>query len=159
MAPLIYRASPIDPTLRPPSTHQDRDLSPYRTNPSAADRVPSTLPSIGHEISRPSSASTYQHYPQHSHSLALPALSTLASVASAPSPQPRYVFNVACFTNATTTRERLSQVALAYTAIHRIIKLTTGHNYRAYNNASHNMSYATSSPAATPGVSGNVPVS
>ena len=38
--------------------------------------------------------------------------------------------------------------------------LTTGCGRRAYNhNAGLNMNYATSSPAATPGVSGNVPVS
>jgi len=39
------------------------------------------------------------------------------------------------------------------------IMLTTGYDHRAYSNASHSMAYATSSPAATPGVSGNVPVS
>lgn len=163
MAPLIYRASPIDPALRPPSIHQDRDLSPYRATPSADDRVPSPLPSIGHELSRPSSASTYQHYQQHhnNHNVALPALSTLASVASVPSPQLRCVItNVVCFTNATATRGGLSQIPLACDLpLRRIIMLTTRYDHRAYNNANHNMAYATSSPAATPGVSGNVPVS
>ncbi len=162
MAPLIYRASPIDPTLRTPSTHQDRDLSPYRTTPSADGRVPSPLPSIGHEISRPSSASTYQHLQQHhnNHNIALPALSTLASVASAPSPQLRCVISyVACFKNANATREGLSQIPLVCNRTPCRIMLMTGCDHRAYNNASHNMTYAASSPAATPGVSGNVPVS
>lgn len=100
LAPLIYRASPIDPTLRLPSPAQARDLPIFATAPSADGRALSPLPPPDHDISRPSSTSTQssnalrqQQYQQQQNNsnFSLPGLSALASVASAPSPQLRYV--------------------------------------------------------------------
>lgn len=115
VAPLVYRASPIDPTLRAQSASepQARDLSNYTTTSSSEDRMGSLIPTPA-EISRPSSTSTqssnachpssgsglhqsvavndnnYSSSSLHHHS-SLPGLSALASVASAPTSQLRYV--------------------------------------------------------------------
>ncbi|KAI4149001.1 MAG: hypothetical protein LQ340_004828, partial [Diploschistes diacapsis] len=67
--------------------------------PNIDNRAPSPLPPIGHEISRPSSASTQASNalylngkPNSANSVSLPGLSTLASVAVGPSPpHMRYV--------------------------------------------------------------------
>lgn len=97
LAPLIYRASPIDPALRPPSSQRVQHLPPFTTAPSADDRAPSPLPPVGNDISRPSSTSTQsssaflQHHNINNPQISLPGLSALASIASAPSPQLRYV--------------------------------------------------------------------
>ncbi|MCJ1368113.1 hypothetical protein MMC16_007252 [Acarospora aff. strigata] len=99
LAPLIYRASPIDPALRPPSSQRIQHLSPFTTAPSADDRAPSPLPPVGNDISRPSSTSTQsssaflQHHNINNPQISLPGLSALASIASAPSPQLR-AYNV-----------------------------------------------------------------
>lgn len=76
-----------------------RSLPPINMGPNIDNRAPSPLPPIGHEISRPSSASTQASNalylngkPNSANSVSLPGLSTLASVAVGPSPpHMRYV--------------------------------------------------------------------
>ncbi|KAL8691538.1 MAG: hypothetical protein Q9218_003262 [Villophora microphyllina] len=88
LAPLIYRASPIDPIFpRPSPSPQPRDLASYITSPPfPARRGPSP--------STPPSTTTTHAQLQHqsnSHETALPGLATLASLAASSSPQLRYV--------------------------------------------------------------------
>lgn len=70
--------------FRRPSILQAFDLPAIKTPPAIVEDK--QLPSIGHDISRPSSSSTVASYTQQRHgshhSIQLPALSTLASVAS-----------------------------------------------------------------------------
>lgn len=91
LAPLLYRAPPVD-HHSPPALHQVRDLSASVgvSFLSAEDRT--TLPSI-EDISRPSSTSTQSSIAHHQNNAypSLPALSTLASVASASSLHQRCV--------------------------------------------------------------------
>jgi hypothetical protein len=121
--------------FRRPSILQVFDLPAIKTPPAIIEDK--QLPSIGHDISRPSSSSTVASYTQQRHgshaSIQLPALSTLASVASnsptahnsndsnvnmrrdtpeqkMPSP-PRYVLNT-CF----VVGERLPWIRARYCA-------------------------------------------
>ncbi|EEH05880.1 predicted protein [Histoplasma capsulatum G186AR] len=91
LAPVTFGASPIDPALHRTSPSRTRDLPNFESASAS-----SLLPSASH-LSRPSSPSTESSSPnlrpQHqskrdrnlSYSASLPGLSTLASVASAPS--------------------------------------------------------------------------
>ncbi|KAJ9262085.1 transcriptional regulator family: GATA type zinc finger [Paecilomyces variotii] len=150
VAPLIFRASPIDPTLHPPSSSpaQSRDLSAYSTKPASIDErsSPRASTAAAAGISRPSSTSpssnalqpgednrssfgsgsgSDHNTPYHlSISPSLPGLSALASVASAPTSQLR----------------------------------ASSHVNANLSSSSSNMTYATSSPAATTGGQGNTPV-
>ncbi|KAJ9212872.1 transcriptional regulator family: GATA type zinc finger [Paecilomyces variotii] len=149
VAPLIFRASPIDPTLHPPSSSpaQSRDLSAYSTKPASIDErsSPRASTAAAAGISRPSSTSpssnalqpgednrssfgsgsgSDHNTPDHlSISPSLPGLSALASVASAPTSQLR----------------------------------ASSHVNANLSSSSSNMTYATSSPAATTGGQGNTP--
>lgn len=71
-------------SFRRPSILQAFDLPAFKTPPTTFPE--DKLPAIGHDISRPSSSSTVASYTQQRHgsnaSIQLPALSTLASVAS-----------------------------------------------------------------------------
>ncbi|KAJ9301933.1 transcriptional regulator family: GATA type zinc finger [Paecilomyces variotii] len=150
VAPLIFRASPIDPTLHPPSSSpaQSRDLSAYSTKPASIDErsSPRASTAAAAGISRPSSTSpssnalqpgednrssfgsgsgSDHNTPYHlSISPSLPGLSALASVASAPTSQLR----------------------------------ASSHVNANLSSSSSNMTYATSSPAATTGGQGNTPL-
>lgn len=92
--------------FRRPSILQAFDLPAIKTPPAIVEDK--QLPSIGHDISRPSSSSTVASYTQQRHgshaSIQLPALSTLASVASnrPNSPAANYTNNES---NSNTTRE------------------------------------------------------
>lgn len=70
--------------FRRPSILQAFDLPAIKTPPAIVEDK--QLPSIGHDLSRPSSSSTVASYTQQRHgshhSIQLPALATLASVAS-----------------------------------------------------------------------------
>ncbi len=121
LAPLLYRASPIDPVLRTSSAQPDLE-NYHNTTPSIhiENRRTSPYPApatFARDISRPSSTSTqssniallrhHEYNPeqkplngahhshtslsQHNHNLSLPGLSALASLASASSAQVRYV--------------------------------------------------------------------
>jgi hypothetical protein len=80
-----------------------RSLPPLGLGPAMENRAPSPLPPLplGHDISRPSSTSTQSsalHLQQHHHhsnttGVSLPALSTLAAVATIPSPPARCVLS------------------------------------------------------------------
>lgn len=90
-APLIYRASPIDPTLRSPSTPHTLRLPAFTMAPSATDsRLPSPSADRSPEVAKPPANAPYQQQDDNAN-IAQPALSTLASVASAPASQLRYV--------------------------------------------------------------------
>ena len=80
-----------------------RSLPPLNMGPTIENRAPSPLPPMAHDISRPSSASTqasnmlHNGQPTSANSVSLPALSTLASVAAAPSPpHMRFVTSIQC---------------------------------------------------------------
>jgi hypothetical protein len=140
LAPLLFRASPIDPLLHPASA--PAGLEKYNnTAPSALvdHRAPSPYPgTFARDISRPSSTSTstqssnlallrlheysntredhrplngapYSHslHAQHNYNLSLPALSTLASLASASPSQLRYVQWRFCILPASGYRDRV----------------------------------------------------
>ena len=97
LPPILHGSAPVD--LRGSPNQMIHSLPPLNMSPSVEDRAPSPLPPLGHDISRPSSTSTQsstmrqqQHHQQRD--ISLPGLSTLASVASAPSPQMRYVILV-----------------------------------------------------------------
>jgi hypothetical protein len=189
LAPLLYRGSPVDPILRSASAQADFEKYNNTNPSILVDtRATSPYPAPGtfaRDISRPSSTSTQssnfallrqhdynnlreEHRPlngahytqslhsQHNHNLSLPGLSTLASLASASPSQLRYVDEHFVFPRG----------ALGYACYQCIRRLGDGrhadwcHSNRSFsNNASHSMNYATSSPAPTPGLSGNTPVS
>ena len=114
---MLFRASPIDPILRPASVPiSEGEFERFTNGTSASNetRVPSPLPPpsiFGHNLSRPSSTSTQashapvyqqQHQPeyhvrgaslsqpQNKYNLSLPGLSALANAASASPLQQRY---------------------------------------------------------------------
>lgn len=93
-APLLYRASPFNPILRPPSTHQSPDSIAFTTATSKETGGP--LPPYGPDVLKRPPDSTQQEHQTSLNSTAsphppsIPALSTLASVAPAPSPHLRY---------------------------------------------------------------------
>ena len=113
LAPMLYRASPVDHLRTVSSPHLGSGLDKFSNPISFGSRGTSPLSShavSATEISRPSSTSTQgshstQHLqlqnssqnistlPQGCHSLSLPGLSALASIASAPSSQLRYVLH------------------------------------------------------------------
>ncbi|KAL9000389.1 MAG: hypothetical protein Q9169_000906 [Polycauliona sp. 2 TL-2023] len=78
-APLVYRASPIDPILHPPSSSPQLQPSetPTEAIPASQDRTATTSALPGASDSDPD--------------LSLPRLATLASLASTSSAQLRYV--------------------------------------------------------------------
>lgn len=82
LAPLIYRASPIDPILQPPSSSPQ--LHQSASNKSAVSSSPDHTSTTATTSAPPSSNNS-------NHNLALPRLATLASLASTSSPQLRYV--------------------------------------------------------------------
>lgn len=111
VASILFRASPIDPALRPPSpsasqTHELPNYSQSSIDSEAASRQPLTDAAVG-------VSSTASHFSgalpevggidSHSHSSngfessslgpSLPGLSALASVASAPTSNLRYVLS------------------------------------------------------------------
>jgi hypothetical protein len=111
LAPLLFRASPVEHLRSVSAPHSRNDLDKYSSHIAYESRGASPLPApavSATEISRPSSTSTQasnaaivQHHqysiqnihslPHSSTSLSLPGLSALASLASAPSSQLRYV--------------------------------------------------------------------
>lgn len=122
VAPLLFRASPIDPALHPSPESAPRDLASYRTSTPSDGRTTPHLPVIADlpkTKSPPNPASppntlpppdfleskftgpsrdTFAGSPGNNLSVppSLPGLSTLASIASAPTSQMRYVsFHVA----------------------------------------------------------------
>lgn len=102
MASILYRASPIDPALKPGSVHPTSDLANY-DSPSAepsATRSPTSednpkqfspvLPELsGDKFSSPEYKDGFPG--STSVSTSLPGLAALASVASAPTSNLRYV--------------------------------------------------------------------
>lgn len=188
LAPLLYRGSPVDPILHSASAQADFEKY-NTTNPSILvdTRATSPYPAPGtfaRDISRPSSTSTQssnftllrQHdynnlreehklpngapytqslHSHHNHNLSLPGLSTLASLASASPSQLRYVYEHLVFglLDMRVTNTYIGRV----TGGGMLICVTCNRSFS--NNASHSMNYATSSPAPTPGLSGNTPVS
>jgi hypothetical protein len=116
LAPLLYRASPVDPILRPasvPISEGEFERFTNVTGTSNETRAPSPQPPpsiFGHSLSRPSSTSTQtsiapisQQFqpqfhtrgaslsqPQNKYNLSLPGLSALANAASASPLQQRY---------------------------------------------------------------------
>lgn len=123
LAPLLYRASPVEHLRSVSAPHPKNDLEKYSNYSSYESRGASPLPTpavSATEISRPSSTSTQasnaafvqqQHQynkpniytlPQ-STTFSLPGLSALASIASAPSSQLRYVAD-ALYSRDSTTR-------------------------------------------------------
>jgi hypothetical protein len=114
---------------------------------SIEERAPSPLPPIGHDISRPSSTSTQsshvlrhqqqqqqqtQQHQQGGHNGAgvnLPGMSALASVASAQSPQMRWVLSTARFFfvgGSNSPFNRLSSMISASRTVWLIILHSTG---------------------------------
>lgn len=112
LAPLLYRASPVDFRRSVSAPHSRHDLEKYSNPISFESGAPSPLsaPAVSAtEISRPSSTSTqasnvaivqqqqqYNHQnihspPNSSTSFSLPGLSALTSISSAPASQLRYV--------------------------------------------------------------------
>jgi GATA-binding protein, other eukaryote len=114
LAPMLFRASPVEHLRSVSAPHPRNDLDKYSSHIAFDSRGASPLPApaiSATEISRPSSTSTQAsnhaaivHHHQYSNqnihtlahsstSLSLPGLSALASLASAPSSQLRYVAN------------------------------------------------------------------
>jgi GATA-binding protein, other eukaryote len=114
LAPMLYRASPVEHLRSVSAPHSRNDLEKYTNSISFESRAASPLPASisavsAADISRPSSTSTQasnaatglkQHQynnqnvhtlPHSSTSFSLPGLAALASIASAPSSQLRYV--------------------------------------------------------------------
>jgi hypothetical protein len=181
VAPLLFRASPIDPALRsPPSTEpSSRDLASYNNSSLQIDghATPNNLhPAPGLNSSTPSSESTpssttlprpsaLDSRPDHnSYGVppSLPGLSALASVASAPTSQIRYAslrshgkqeahVVDAWFLRHPRPPSRKPESNLPY-----LSRRSSSNNS---SNVTLSMSYATSSPAATTGGQGNTPVS
>ncbi|QSS66141.1 hypothetical protein I7I51_06994 [Histoplasma capsulatum] len=165
LAPVTFGPSPIDPALHRTSPSRTRDLPNFES--ASAYSLP---PSASH-LSRPPSPSTESSSPnlrpQHqskrdrnlSYSASLPGLSTLASVASAPSSHLRYVLLLA----ATGVGIGTNRAALDAPKLKPIqpaeIAYETKDKASSNQNAIRNMSYATSSPGATTGGQGNTPVS
>jgi len=162
VAPLIFRASPIDPTLRSPSSEApSQDLATgYQTLTPADGQTPphgvTTSDYQGHSLPSPDSilpplsgadtqdsGSGFESGSGHfSTTLAthpsLPGLSALASVASAPTSQLRTSPNDSNDSNHQNSQH------------HVVNNLTT-------TTTTTTMAYATSSPAATSGSQGNTP--
>ena len=133
LAPLLYRASPVEHLRSVSAPHPRNDLEKYSNYNSYESRGASPLPApavAATEISRPSSTSTqasnaaflqqHQYNKQNIHtsphsttSFSLPGLSALASIASAPSSQLRYATDALCGRGSTLralpTRSRSSQ--------------------------------------------------
>ncbi|EDN10170.1 hypothetical protein HCAG_05973 [Histoplasma mississippiense (nom. inval.)] len=163
LAPVTFGPSPIDPALHRTSPSRTRDLPNFES--ASAYSLP---PSASH-LSRPPSPSTESSSPnlrpQHqskrdrnlSYSASLPGLSTLASVASAPSSHLRYVLLLA----ATGVGIGTNRAALDAPKLKPIqpaeIAYETKDKASSNQNAIRNMSYATSSPGATTGGQGNTP--
>lgn len=111
MAPILYRASPIDPALRSPASpdSSSRDLASYSTSLPADGRKTPQLPSaseLAHSFGNPDSTPPSTTLPpldsrqenlglprSNSGTTSLPGLSALASVAIAPTSDLRYVRN------------------------------------------------------------------
>lgn len=105
MAPILFRASPIDPALRSPASpdSSSRDLASYSTSLPADGRKTPQLPSaseLAHSFGNPDTTTSTTLPPldsiQENLSLprsttSLPGLSALASVAIAPTSDLRYV--------------------------------------------------------------------
>ena len=100
LPPILHGSASVD--LRGSPSQMIRSLPSLNSmSPSLEDRAPSPLPPLGHDISRPSSTSTqsssvlrqqqHHHQQREVNNVSLPGLATLASVASAPSPQMRCV--------------------------------------------------------------------
>ncbi|KAK2791025.1 hypothetical protein FQN53_007214 [Emmonsiellopsis sp. PD_33] len=138
VAPITFGASPIDPALHHTASSNPRDL-PSFASAAAAEASSPALPSV-RDISRPSSASTQSsntylagQNPANPSSNGLnyssPSLPGLSALASVAS--------------APTSRLRAYE--------------TPDSSSGSTQNASQNMSYATSSPGATTGGQGNTP--
>ncbi|QGA14354.1 hypothetical protein EYB26_002007 [Talaromyces marneffei] len=128
MAPILFRASPIDPALRSPASPDpsSRDLASYSTSLPADGRKTPQLPSaseIAHSFGNPDSTPP---------STTLPPLDSRSEILGLPRSN-----------SGTTSLPGLS--ALASVAIAPTSDLSLS------------MSYATSSPAATTGGQGNTP--
>jgi hypothetical protein len=111
VAPILYRASPIDPALRSPASSDSasRDLASYSTSLPADGRKTPQLPSaseFAHSFGNPDSTPPSTTLPpldsrqenlglprSNSGTTSLPGLSALASVAIAPTSDLRYVRN------------------------------------------------------------------
>jgi hypothetical protein len=121
LAPMLYRASPVEHLRSVPAPHSRNDLEKYSNSISFESRAASPLPIpipipalSAADISRPSSTSTQAsnaanglkqhqynnqnvHTPPHTSTpFSLPGLAALASIASAPSSQLRYVTHSLC---------------------------------------------------------------
>lgn len=132
LAPLLYRASPVEHLRSVSAPHPRNDLEKYSNYSSYDSRGASPLPTpavSATEISRPSSTSTqasnaafvqqHQHNkrtihtsPHSTTSFSLPGLSALASIASAPSSQLRCVTDALCC-RGSTSRVLPPQVAFS----------------------------------------------
>jgi hypothetical protein len=111
VAPILFRASPIDPALRSPASpdSSSRDLASYSTAVPADGRKTPQLPSaseLAHSFGNPDSTPPSTTLPpldsrqenlglprSNSGTTSLPGLSALASVAIAPTSDLRYVRN------------------------------------------------------------------
>lgn len=106
VAPILFRASPIDPALRSPTSpdSSSRDLASYSTSLPADGRETRQLPSAselahshGNSDSTPPSTtlppldSRQENLGRNPGTTSLPGLSALASVATAPTSDLRYV--------------------------------------------------------------------
>jgi GATA-binding protein, other eukaryote len=138
LAPLLYRASPVEHLRSMSTPHSRHDLEKYSHPISLESRCGSPLPTpapSARDISRPSSTSTqasngaivhhhHHHHPynnQNAHtqphsstSISLPGLSALASLASAPSSQLRYVAHTSAGDRPDSLSRRVGQVASFY---------------------------------------------
>ncbi|KAL3709122.1 GATA zinc finger protein 3 [Talaromyces marneffei ATCC 18224] len=135
VAPILFRASPIDPALRSPASPDpsSRDLASYSTSLPADGRKTPQLPSaseIAHSFGNPDSTPP---------STTLPPLDSRSEILGLPRSN-----------SGTTSLPGLS--ALASVAIAPTSDLSNHHV------VSLSMSYATSSPAATTGGQGNTPL-
>lgn len=189
MASILYRASPIDPALKPASSpHQTPDLARFDSSPddssavapSASADIPKrfspALPDLG-SIGKVSSSEYKDTFPDSvSVSTSLPGLAALASVASAPTSNLRYVQangihtscqkippssergfafpRLATFPSSSSNRCRVSAIMDPRRLADRFPYSESSANANMAN-----MSYATSSPAATSAGQGSNPVS
>ncbi|KAJ5028143.1 signal recognition protein [Bipolaris maydis] len=133
----------VDDSFRRPSILQVFDLPAFKTSPPSLD---DRLPSIGHDISRPSSSSTVAsppHQQQHNSgsnvSIQLPSLATLASAASnCPTANPTSNDNNDNTRNNTPEKKMPSPPSKPSNGL--------------------SMTYATSAPATAGGQAGSPPV-
>lgn len=189
VASILYRASPIDPALKPASSaHQNPDLARFDSSPddtsavapSASADIPKrfspALPDLG-SIGKVSSSEYKGTFPDSvSVSTSLPGLAALASVASAPTSNLRYVqangIHTSCQKIPPSSERGFSSPHSATcpssSSNHRRVSAIMDPRRLAdrfpYSESSANanmanMSYATSSPAATSAGQGSNPVS